>query len=132
MLARICYLAQLLPITTNSVRQINTTISWFIWSGDIFKVPLSTLRTKVECGWGLVNVEAKAKTMYYHRMRTQAHTGGKFPGEWMEYLGVKKRSPNPPAANIGPRQLGYLWDMYTHSAYIEEIGKLESTRGNKS
>jgi hypothetical protein len=49
----------------------------------------------------------------------------------MEYWGVKKRSPNPPAANSGPKQLGYLWGMYTHSAYIEERGKLESTREYK-
>jgi hypothetical protein len=43
LLARAWYLAQIFPPPEECVRQIHTAISWYLWHGDIFKVPLSTL-----------------------------------------------------------------------------------------
>jgi hypothetical protein len=74
LLARGWYLAQILPVPANAIRQINTIINYFIWKGHIFKVQISTmLRPKQEGGWGLVNVEAKGKALHYKRIKTNAH-----------------------------------------------------------
>jgi len=50
-LAKIWCVTQTFPPPPDCIRQINTTISWFIWRGEIFRVPLSTLqRGKTEGG----------------------------------------------------------------------------------
>jgi len=52
-------MAQILPPPKHNLRQINMTISWFLWKGEIFLVPLSTLqRTKKEGGWGMIKTAA--------------------------------------------------------------------------
>ena len=38
-LARAWYVAQIYPPPDVCVRQLHTTISWFLWKGDIFRVP---------------------------------------------------------------------------------------------
>jgi len=43
LLAKIWYVTQIFPPLPDCIRHINTTISWFIWQGEIFRVPLSTL-----------------------------------------------------------------------------------------
>jgi hypothetical protein len=42
LIAKIWYLAQILPPTTVHVQQITTVCSWFIWQGAVFRVPVST------------------------------------------------------------------------------------------
>jgi len=44
LLAKIWHTAQILPITVERVRQLNCTIAWHIWRGEIFRVPLSALQ----------------------------------------------------------------------------------------
>ena len=50
---RLWYLAQIYPppntpthpsTPDECVRQLNTSISWYVWRGEIFRVPLSTLK----------------------------------------------------------------------------------------
>jgi len=49
------YLAQINPPPDECVRQLNTTISWYVWKWQIFSLPLSTLqRRKGEGGWELI------------------------------------------------------------------------------
>jgi hypothetical protein len=43
LMAREWYLVQIYPPPDECVRQLNTTISWFVWRGEIFRVPLPTL-----------------------------------------------------------------------------------------
>ena len=40
LMARAWYVSQIYPAPDVCVRQLNTTISWFVWKGDIFLVPL--------------------------------------------------------------------------------------------
>ena len=72
-------MAQILPPTKDNLRQIIMTISWLLWKGAIFRVPLSTLqRTKKERGWGMIQPAAK---MYgtafqpYERTRNEERDG---------------------------------------------------------
>ena len=52
LLAKIWYVPQIYPQPSGCLRQLNTTISWFLWREDIFRVPLTTLQ-RVEGGQGL-------------------------------------------------------------------------------
>jgi hypothetical protein len=59
------YLAQIFPIQEKHIRQINSAIAYFLWKGEIFRVPLSTLqREKKEGGWGLVDLAAKCRSLF--------------------------------------------------------------------
>jgi len=50
LLARVWYATQIFPPPTDQARQINTAISWFLWKGAIFRLPLSTLQRPKEYG----------------------------------------------------------------------------------
>jgi hypothetical protein len=72
LMARVWYLAQIYPRPNVCVRQLNTTIAWFLWRGDVFRVSLSTLkRRKDEGGWELKNLIAKSHTLFLGRLRIQ-------------------------------------------------------------
>jgi hypothetical protein len=76
------YIAQIFPPPDDCVKQLNTTISWFIWKGDIFRVPLSTLQRRKEAGgWGLINLQTKGLALFIHRMRTQGQQTGTITAE---------------------------------------------------
>ena len=73
LLAKIWYVAQIYPPPAECLRQLYTTISWFIWRGDIFRVPLSTLQRGNMDGGGTSRmcgrrVEHFFYTDYKHRI----------------------------------------------------------------
>jgi hypothetical protein len=70
LLAKAWYTAQIFPPPTNSIRQINTAVSWYIWHGQTFRVPMTTLyRIKEQGGWGLINIEAKCRMLLLFRIK---------------------------------------------------------------
>jgi len=76
------------------------TISWFLWKGEIFRVPLSSLQRPKEGGWGLINPAAKCMALFMNRMRTMHEEGdgdGRLDGE----VGTI-RTKNPPYAKRTP------------------------------
>jgi len=82
LLARVWYIAQILPPPKENLRQINMTISWFLWKGEIFRVPLSTLqRTKKYGGWGMVHTAAKCMAFLFYRMNEQGRKNGTMTAE---------------------------------------------------
>ena len=71
-LAKAWYTAQILPPPSDCIRQMNTATSWYIWRGDIFRVPLSTLyKRKDQGGWALINVAAKCRALLLYRLQVQ-------------------------------------------------------------
>ena len=46
MLAKLWYTAQVLQPPSECLRQITSAITWYIWQGEIFRVPLSTLQRR--------------------------------------------------------------------------------------
>jgi len=84
LLARAWYVSQIYPLPDVSVRQLNTTVSWFIWKGDIFHAPLSTLyRPKDDGGWDLTNMSAKSHELLIYRKRQQVMKTGTIMAAWM-------------------------------------------------
>jgi hypothetical protein len=86
LMAKAWYVAQGLPMPQIHERQLNTTINWFIWHGVILKVPILTVqRTKREGGWDLVDVEAKSRALYLHRIYEQGRKKGTIMAGWLKH-----------------------------------------------
>jgi hypothetical protein len=97
LMAQIWYAAQILPIPQNSLRQINTTISWFLWHGNIFRLPLTTLQLqKHRGGWGMTNVAAKSRSLLFCRLQKQGQHKNSITADWFRYWKLITPSPNPP------------------------------------
>jgi len=96
-LATAWYTTQIFPPPTDSVRQMNTAIQWFIWKGAIFKVPLSTLQLPKEAGRrALVHILAKCMTLFILRMEKQGQQMATFTTDWLTRWHLHERTPNPP------------------------------------
>jgi hypothetical protein len=53
LLAKIWYIAQIVPQTTPQAQHITTVSTWFIWQGAIFRIPVMSLQCpREEGGWG--------------------------------------------------------------------------------
>jgi hypothetical protein len=104
LMARVWYLAQISPPPPETcVRQLNTTVAWFLWRGIIFLVPLSTLqRKKGQGGWGLQLLSAKNHALFYSRLQHYGSQTGTVTAEWLHRLGSMKGNENPPHRNRIP------------------------------
>jgi hypothetical protein len=115
------------------VRQLNTTINWYIWKGEIFRVPLTTLtKNKKDGGWNLINIEAKSRALFFRRMRIQGKEEQSLTADWIKLWGVNETSENPPPRSKIPKTLNYLRIIQTDSAYIPEAGKDETKKIQKT
>ena len=68
LLSKCWYCTQVLPITPESVRHINTLIACFICKGNICRYPLHILHlSRQKCGLGLLDIKAKFYTLFINR-----------------------------------------------------------------
>ena len=85
------------PPPTDSVRQMNTAISWFIWKGAIFKVPLSTLKlTKEAGGRALIHIMAKCMTLFILRMEKQGQKKSYFHNRLAHKMAPTRKNTQHP------------------------------------
>ena len=97
LMARVWYLAQMYPPPYECVRQLNTTISYCVWRGKIFRVHLSALqRRKGEGGWDLIHTTAKSCALFLYHPRQQGLRSGTLPAEWLLSWGLMAQNKNPP------------------------------------
>ena len=65
LLDKIWYVTQIFTPPEKFVQHLNSAIARFIWRGDIFRFPLSTLkRDRMNGGWVLVDVSAKSRAFF--------------------------------------------------------------------
>jgi len=132
LLARVWYIAQIFPLTSDSMRQINTTITWFIWHGEIFRVALSTLqRERYTGGWDLVNIWAKSRALFIYSLQAQGRHERSFMGASLKSWNIHTGADNPPYLNLIPTMLGYLREYMTAVAYIRHRDNTESDTAYK-
>jgi len=140
LLAKIWHIAQVFPITKEHARQIGTAISWYIWRGSIFRVPLSTLqRAPQKGGLGLSNVEAKCRALFISRLRTTAEHEGTLTEAWLQqwnlteawlkHWNLTKAHENPPDIRLIPRQYEYL---RVYAQEMEYVTPRELTEGRRT
>ena len=100
------------------VRQMNTAMSWFLWKGAIFKVPLSTLqRPKESGGRALIYIMAKCMTLFVLRMEKQGLRTDTFTADCLTKWRLHGRTPNPPQIKRIPTKFDYLYRYNIESAY---------------
>ena len=116
-------------VTKEHAHQIGTAISWFIWKGSIFRVPLSTLqRSPQEGGLGLSNVEAKCRALFISRLQTNAEHEGTLTEAWLQQWNMTKVQRNPLDIRLIPRQYEYLRVYAQEMAYVTPRGLTEGRR----
>jgi hypothetical protein len=129
LMAHARYVSQIYPLPDVCVRQLNTTISWFVWKGDIFRVPLSTLyQPKEDGGWDVTNFSAKSHALLPYRMRQNMMKQGTITWAWFRTWGLSAKGTNPPFRDIIPDSLEYLRCCAMRSAYVKEQGTMETKR----
>jgi exonuclease III len=133
LLARVWYMTQIFPPPTNQARQITTAMSWFIWKGEIFRVPLTTLyRPKEHGGRALTNVTAKCMTLFMTRMEKQMEMDDTITADWLKKWNLHKKTPNPPDEGMIPRKYDYLHRYKIEAAYTPIRGTHENQRSFKT
>jgi len=129
MLVRIWYTAQIFPPPADSIHQLNTAIAWFIWRGDIFRVPLSTLqRGREEGGWDLINIWAKCRTLFINTVQSHCEQKVTFTALWMRKWDIQPRTENPPYYAQVTAKLGYLRSYLLENAYMPTRGETEGMK----
>jgi hypothetical protein len=119
LLPKAWYTAQILPPTSDCIRQLNTATSWYIWRGEIFRVTLSTLyKSKDQEGWALINVAAKCRALLIYRLQAQGQYSGSLTAKWLGKWNLLHPSKNPPHIKRIPEQLEYLRLLEMDTAYI--------------
>jgi len=99
------------PHPTDAIRGISTAIAWFMWQGEIFRVPLSTLqREKNDSGWNLYNAEAKSRALIMYRLQKQSQQEGTITADWLKYRNLNTKLGNPPY----PAGIRRRWDIFEH------------------
>jgi hypothetical protein len=119
LLAKIWYTAQVLPAPSVQIRQFETAVAWFIWQGDIFRIPLSTLQKKKKGGWGLTDMETKCRALRLYRIWMQIRRDGEITAEWLRYWNPQTQRGSPPHVEGIPRNLEYLSIYARDKAYVE-------------
>jgi len=95
-----------------------TAISWFIWKGAIFKVPLSTLQLPKEAGGtALIHIMGKCVTLFILRMEQQGQQKATFTTDWLTRWHLHGRTPNPPQIKRIPAKFDYLYHYNIEAAY---------------
>ena len=133
LLTKIWYSAQIFPIPNDGVRRLNTAISWFLWRGEIFRVPLCTLRRSREAGgWNLINIWAKSAALFIRRIRAQGQREGSVTADWMAKWNILSAVANPPHLGSVPTALDCIHVHILEAAYIPNQGNTETLNNYKT
>jgi hypothetical protein len=112
LLAKIWYVAQILPLHRPHTQQLTTIVSWFLWHGAIFHVPITTLQCpKSEGGWALPNIEMKCRTLLYHWMNILRTQCGSATAELMRRWDISSPVPNPPLPRRVPSKIVHIHNI---------------------
>jgi len=130
LLAKIWYAAQIYPPPAECIRQLNTTISWFIWRGEIFRGPLSTLQ-RGKMDRDLVNVWAKSSALFIYRIQAQSQRDGSLTAGRLKKWNLHSRTENPSLPDRIPASMEYLCSYVVDVAYTPRQGRPESAMAYK-
>ena len=132
LLAKIWYVAQFYTPPVTIIRQLNTTISYFIWKGSIFRVPISTLqKTKHEGGLDLINPMSKCRAMCLLRFMELYYKNEPTTKELIKQCQLIFPSDNPPNRRTKLKDYEYLQWTQNDSAYVKARTSHESITAYK-
>jgi hypothetical protein len=128
LLARAWYTAQIFQPPDDCIRQLNTAVFWYLWRGDIFRVPLSTFyQHKEHGGWELTHVAANSCALLLYRLGIQGQKTGLITAGWLKKWNLLKpcKNPPPPHREIISAKPEHLRVMEMETAYIAPQGQKE-------
>jgi hypothetical protein len=134
LLARAWYTAQMFPAPDECIRRLNPAIAWYLWHGETFRFPLSTLHRPQELGeggWGLIDVAAKSRALLIDRLRSQSQKQRTITAAWLQRWDLLTPSKKPPHIERIPKNLEYLRSIATDTAYIVPPGQEETPKAYK-
>ena len=103
LLERLWHVAQVLSAPRLCVQQITAAITYFIWRGATFRVPISTLQSRqTDCGWSLLDIAATCRALLLSRMYVQGPRPDNVMAAWLHSWGLNERPPDPPNATAYP------------------------------
>jgi hypothetical protein len=109
LLAKIWYLAQVLPPPTRHIQQLPSICTSFIWTGATFRVPTTTLqRPKEQGGWDLPDIALKCRTLLLGRMWTFAAQKVSATAAFFRKWNITDAVENPPHINRIPSKLVHV------------------------
>jgi hypothetical protein len=117
-----------LPAAAGLKKQINTVVAWFLWTGEIVRVPLSTLQhRKQQEGWGLTHVAAKCRTLLHFRLQSQSQGHDTLTAIWFRAWIIQTLEPNLSQIQL-PIGMEHLRQYAADKAYIAQQGRSESCK----
>jgi len=131
LLPRILYAAQIFPLTTDSRRQHNTAISWFIWRGEIFRVPLFTLQCGRDVGDGTLKIYERKLVLFLNIGYKCRQTGMICYCSWFMRWNIQSGAENSPNLDLIPTVLGYLREYVADVAHNRSRDNTESAKAYK-
>ena len=97
-LSKLWHVAQVLPIRKMDVKAIKTAISYFLWKGSLFSLPIDVCCSpKSEGGLGLPDIHLRCNAMFAVRWQSLLFTDSdSFASEWLDTLLGAVPVGNPP------------------------------------
>ena len=87
-----------LPRPRLHTQQLTSAVTFFIWKGATFRVPVSTLQAqKRKGGWELIDISTKCRALLYSRMY---YEGIREKTAWLREQELAGPLPNPPHAAV--------------------------------
>jgi len=119
LLAKIWYLAQILPPTKEHVQQLTTVCTWFIWQGAIIRVPVTKLQLpKEQGGWALIKIDTKCKTLLHARLWFLYTKNGSLTTTLMRKWNLTAPIANPPNVYGLPTGIPYIRQYALDMSYV--------------
>jgi hypothetical protein len=119
LLAKIWFAAQIFVVPSQNVQQLNIAITYFIWRGSVFRVPINVLRKpKTEGGWDLIDIFAKCTALLLCRLFIQSQMNGITTAKWLKFWCLTAPQPNPPNEALYLRVMTYIREYAKDMAHI--------------
>jgi hypothetical protein len=119
LLSWLWYNGKILPITSTAVRQLNSSISWFLWQGYIFRLPLSNLcLATAEGGAEFIDPNAKCYTLFLSRCMVHRSYPASISDQWLKLLLRRLHIGNPPNLRVIPRCYAYFRFLIQELCYL--------------
>jgi len=119
LLAKIWHTAQIFPAPSTYTQRI-TAVTWYIWKGAIFRVPVSTLQRQNKMGgWVVLDIEVKCKALFLCRTYHQSTRVGTATAACLQTWDFTGPHANPPNATKIPKNPAYIYLFAIEMAYIQ-------------
>jgi hypothetical protein len=123
------YTGQVFPIPKSVTRVVSMVMLWYIWQGDIFRLPVSTLHLQPqEGGVGLTDIEVQSQTLFLVRCWRQYKNVGSITADCFEVWADLAETTNPPNLQVIPRKFEYMRLFLGEWTYMLEPQPEENPR----